>query len=1007
MKSLNFLLFFITAFSGIGNAQDYFQQEVNYTIKVKLDDEKHELSASETIQYINNSPDELKFIYIHLWPNAYKDNSTALAKDLLRTGNTKFYFSEEKDKGYIDQLDFKINGQPAKWELLKDSIDICKLYLNKPLKSADSITISTPFHVKIPSAEFSRLGHIGQSYQVTQWYPKPAVYDKNGWNQMPYLQQGEFYSEFGTFDVSITLPKNYVLGATGDMVDGEEEMNWLDKKIKETETISYFNPLDMAFPPSDAETKTVRFKQSKVHDFAWFCDKRYHVMKDEVITPHTKRKVTTWTMFTNAEGNYWKESIKYISDAVYYYSLWNGDYPYNNCTAVDGTISAGGGMEYPNITVIGSVASKFQLDLVIAHEVGHNWFYGILGSNERIHPWMDEGINSFYESRYVELMYPNNRLIGRFADRKISRVFDLDGYKHKEEYYLAYLINAAKNQDQPIELPSNKYTSLNYGGDVYSKTALVFDYLITYLGEEKMDAIMQQYFNEWKFKHPSPNDFRKIVEDETGKDLGWFFNDLINSTKKLDYKIAFSYQREDGSWRVGIKNTGEIKAPIFVQGIKDNKLVGMVIYDGFEGKQVLDFPPGVIDHFKIDYMEDMPEIKRSNNTIRTSGIFKKVEPLKLQFLGSIDHPDKTQLFYTPVAGWNNYNKWMFGMALYNTTLPQKKFEYELMPMYSIGTDDIAGYGRLTYNIYPKNKLFQQISVGATSTRYAYSTTPINTNFNKIAPELNIEFKKKQAISPYTHQLRYRNITIIRDTYKVFVQVDAAGNPNVTYSPASVTTNFNDLTYTFSKKDAIKPYSIKVNLQEGENMVKTSVTGNYSIKYKEKDKGFDARFFAGTFIGTTAADAGPYRFRLSGQRGYQDYLYDHVFLGRTETTGTLAKQYTETDGGFKFYSFLGQSSQWLTAVNLKSSLGNMKLPVGLFADIGMTGPDGRTTEKVLYDAGGSVIIIKDIFEIYFPVLICKGFQDYKTANDLKYSETIRFMLNLNLMNPFDLIKKMEL
>ena len=223
MKSLNFLLFFITAFSSIGNAQDYFQQEVNYTIKVKLDDEKHELSASETIQYINNSPDELKFIYIHLWPNAYKDNSTALAKDLLRTGNTKFYFSEEKDKGYIDQLDFKINGQPAKWELLKDSIDICKLYLNQPLKSKDSITISTPFHVKIPSAEFSRLGHVGQSYQVTQWYPKPAVYDKNGWNQMPYLQQGEFYSEFGSFDVSITLPKNYVLGATGDMVDGDRK----------------------------------------------------------------------------------------------------------------------------------------------------------------------------------------------------------------------------------------------------------------------------------------------------------------------------------------------------------------------------------------------------------------------------------------------------------------------------------------------------------------------------------------------------------------------------------------------------------------------------------------------------------------------------------------------------------------------------------------------------------------------------------------------------------------
>jgi hypothetical protein len=1007
MKSLKFLIFFISALSGVGNAQNYFQQEVNYVINVKLDDVKHELTAQETFEYINNSPDELKFIYIHLWPNAYKDNSTALAKSLLREGKTDFYFSKEEDKGYIDQLDFKINGEPARWELLKDSIDICKLYLNQPLKSNDSISISTPFHVKIPSSEISRLGHIGQSYQITQWYPKPAVYDKNGWNYMPYLNQGEFYSEFGSFDVSITLPKNYVLGATGDRVDGEEEMNFLDSKIKETETMSYFNPLDMAFPPSDTITKTVRFKQQKVHDFAWFCDKRYHVLKDEVVLPNSKRKVTTWTMFTNAEGNYWKESIKYISDAVYYYSLWNGDYPYNNCTAVDGTISAGGGMEYPNITVIGSAGSKFQLDLVIAHEVGHNWFYGILGSNERIHAWMDEGINSFYENRYVELMYPNNRMVGEFADKRVARILDIADYKHKEEYYMMYLLNAAKNQDQPIELPAYKYTPLNYGADVYSKTAVAFDYLMTYIGEEKFDAIMQQYFTEWKFKHPSPKDLQVLFEEETNKDLGWFFNDVINTTKKIDYKIAFSYRQEDGSWRIGIKNKGEIKAPVFIQGIKNDKVVAMIVYDGFSGKEVLDFPPKDVDYFKIDYWGNMPDINRNNNTIRTSGILKKVEPLKLQFLASIDNPNKTQLFYTPVVGWNNYNKLMVGMAFHNTTLPQKKFEYQVIPMYSIGTDDIAGYGRLTYNIYPTNKLFQQISIGGTTTRYAYSTNPIITNFNKIAPELTIEFKKKNATSPYTHQLRYRNISIIQDNYTVHINVDAAGNTSASYSKVSTTKNFNDLTYTFSKKDKLQPYTVKLNLQQGENMFKAGVTGNYSINYREKNKGFDLRFFAGTFLGTNASDAGPYRFRLSGQRGYQDYLYDNIYLGRTETSGKFANQFTETDGGFKFYSPLGQTSQWVTALNFKSSLGNVKLPLSVYADIGMTGKDGRTTETVLYDAGASIVVIKNICEVYFPVLICKGFQDYKTANNLKYSETIRFTLNLNLANPFDLIKKIEL
>src|SRR3989344_9108311 len=138
---------------------------------------------------------------------------------------------------------------------------------------------------------------------------------------MPYLNQGEFYSEFGSFDVSITLPKNYVLGATGDMVDGEKELEWLEKNVKTTEATSTFDKEDLSFPASDAETKTLRFKQKNVHDFAWFCDKRYHVLKGEVITPHTKNKVTTWAMFTNSEAHLWKNSIQYLNDAVYYYSL--------------------------------------------------------------------------------------------------------------------------------------------------------------------------------------------------------------------------------------------------------------------------------------------------------------------------------------------------------------------------------------------------------------------------------------------------------------------------------------------------------------------------------------------------------------------------------------------------------------------------------------------------------------------------------------------------------------
>jgi hypothetical protein len=195
--------------------------------------------------------------------------------------------------------------------------------------------------------------------------------------------------------------------------------------------------------------------------------------------------------------------------------------------------------------------------------------------------------------------------------------------------------------------------------------------------------------------------------------------------------------------------------------------------------------------------------------------------------------------------------------------------------------------------------------------------------------------------------------------------------------------------------------VDVNFQQTTQMLKASAAIKYAFKFKKKNKGVDIRLFAGTFIDDT--NAGLYRFRLSGQRGYQDYLYDHTYLGRMETKGILANQFTETDGGFKFYSAIGQTAKSIAALNIKSSLGNLKLPLCLYADIGMTSEDGRLKEKVLYNAGVCLSLRKDVFEIYFPLLISNDFNTYKKTNDLSYEETIRFTLNLNLINPFDLIR----
>jgi len=843
-------------------AQDYWQQEVNYKIDVRLDDQKHELLAEETIEYINNSPDELTEIYMHLWPNAYKDNSTALAKQKLENGSTKLYYAEEEDRGFIDQLDFKVNGQTVKWGYDTEHIDICKIILNEPLRSGERLTISTPFHVKVPKGIFSRLGHIGESYQITQWYPKPAVYDAHGWNQMPYLDQGEFYSEFGSFDVSITLPKNYVVGATGDMVNGEAELKWLEEKVKATEEhfkkgesgdaniedkqgrnrgrFGNRNKEDIdniSFPPSDLEMKTLRFKQSNVHDFAWFADKRWHVLKGEVELPHSKRKVDTWVMFTDAEADLWKNAIEYINDAVYYFSLWNGDYPYNHATAVDGALSAGGGMEYPNITVIGSSGSAFALEHVIVHEVGHNWFYGILGSNEREHPWMDEGINSFNDNRYTETKHPDRKLLGDGADTKLARKLDITDYKHKAMYYFGYLLNARRNLDQPIEYPAPDYTQLNYGGMVYFKTALAFDYLMAYLGEETMDKAMQKYYDTWKFKHPQPNDLRKILEEVSGKDLSWFFDDMINTAKKLDYKIVKATMI-DQSINIKVKNTGDIKGPFSISGIKDGVVIDEIWYDGFGGEEEFSFSPGEYDSYRIDSRLDMPEISRKNNTLKAKGVFKRVEPVKFQFLGSLENPDKTQLFYLPVMGWNNYNKTMLGIAFYNSLIPQKKFEYVFVPLYSFGTNEIAGSANIAYNMYPGGDLFQNIRLSVSASQYAFAKRDdLSLNYIKLTPKIDIEFKKKNARSPIRHTLSFRNVNIAEEQTLFSVIYDTYIKYN---SPYYV----NDLSYQLNSNRTMNPYNCTINIQQAKDFVKTSLEMNYRISYKGRNKGLDIRFFTG-------------------------------------------------------------------------------------------------------------------------------------------------------------------
>ncbi|HLF46547.1 MAG TPA: M1 family metallopeptidase [Chitinophagaceae bacterium] len=497
----------------------YWQQQVNFSIDVSLNDKEHTLEGFEKIEYLNNSPDTLRFIWFHLWPNAYKNDKTAYSDQALENGSTKFYFTGKENRGYINRLDFKVNNITAALEDHPLHIDILKLILPTALAPGEKINITTPFHVQLPF-NFSRGGHEGQSYQVTQWYPKPAVYDHKGWHPMPYLDQGEFYSEFGNYDVRISLPENYVVAATGEL-QNKDELTWiknrssftwepLKEKVK-TKT-GQVQTITQEFPVSSAKIKRLEFRQNNVHDFAWFADKRFIVNYDTCQLSSGKI-IDVYSYYTPSQKASWKNSIQFIKDAARTRSEWVGEYPYNVISAVQGPQSFGGGMEYPTITIISPEANERLLEFTIVHEVSHNWFYGILASNERKHPWMDEGVNTYYDNRYSEWKYGNE------GEIKIRN----NNIPLKNAERILFESAAAGKKDQAVITSGEGFTSMNYNLIAYYKTGAWMELLEQKLGKEILDKAMQEYYRQWKFKHPYPEDFKKIVETVSSQDLTYEF----------------------------------------------------------------------------------------------------------------------------------------------------------------------------------------------------------------------------------------------------------------------------------------------------------------------------------------------------------------------------------------------------------------------------------------------------------------------------------------------------
>ncbi|MCA8831404.1 M1 family metallopeptidase [Hymenobacter pini] len=961
-----------------------WQQKVDYSIDVTLDDRQHQLTGREEMVYTNNSPQALSFIWFHLWPNAYRDNNTAFARQQLRNGNREFQFAPASERGFIDGLEFQVNGQSARLEYDANNPDMAKLVLPQPLAAGATATISTPFRVKIPGS-FSRFGHAGQSYQVTQWYPKPAVYDQKGWHPMPYLDQGEFYSEFGSFDVRITLPANYTVGATGVLQNPDEQQR-LDQLAAATaakKTQEDFGT-DMKFPASAAETKTLRYVQDRVHDFAWFADKRYNVLKSGVTLP-SGRQVTSWVMFTNKEALEWVNGLQNINKALTYYSQWVGEYPYASATAVSGSLKAGSGMEYPMVTV--------TMPMAIVHEVGHNWFYGVLASNERDYPWMDEGVNTYTEKRVSALdknsdgtfsfFYKRSELAAKVGWENLpAAAFDL----------LPYQLTASRGLDQPVALPAAEFGSLNYGLMVYGKTPVLLNYLAGYLGQEKFDEAMRTYFQRWQFRHPYPADMQAVFEETTGQKLDWFFKDMLGTQNH--YEVALSDMLvQKGTVKVLVRN--DSPAPLAVP-VASLDAQGKVLEtqwtpvfggtdDDEKDETQLNFRREGVAAVVIDPGYLTPQLNRRDDMRQLEGSFPTWDPLQVKPLASPERWDRHFINWAPALGANTSDKFMLGAAFYTNLITPKRLNFLAMPMYSFNQKELNGIGRVALHVLPRNNV-RQLLTQVQVTRFE--------RFVKLEPSITLQM-------PHSAFNRVQQWARLATT-------------SVQNEDLNRTSSIQTLEYQAQHGNALQNWSAHAELNflaaDASKDIKDQrasllrVTATYG-RYYNKNKQVRARLFGGAFLKSSEEF-------MMGLSGSFDYRRQNTYLDRQQISPTFAAQIHQTDdrdGAFKAYVPV-VSRDWLTTLNLEADL--PVTPLAVYGDLGLgkvrnIGSLSSST-RGYYGAGlilpVSQLILptaKNFLRIYIPVAGSQ-FDNGLPESRKDFTSNIRFVLHLERLSPFRLL-----
>ncbi|HEY2016310.1 MAG TPA: M1 family metallopeptidase [Bryobacteraceae bacterium] len=523
---------------------------VDYRIRAQLDIGLKAINGQETLTWVNDSPDVIRELRFHLYLNAFENEKSTFMRE--SGGQLRGDRIPKEGWGYVEVRKMQVAGGPDLTQAISfvhpddnnaDDRTVIAVALPEPVQPGRSLTLNIEFLSKLPKV-FARTGYHNDFFMAGQWYPKIGVYEKagdryakqGGWNCHQFHANSEFFADYGNFDVTFTVPSAFIVGATG---------------VQQSRT-----------DDAQRHESTYRFTQQNVHDFAWTASPKY-MREERVFDPdrevsageagsvagllgvsasEVKLKPVRMILLIQPEHRgQIDRHFRAVANALKWFGMWYGAYPYQTITVVDPPYGAGGagGMEYPTLITGGTSLRVAEHEAtpeeVVIHEFGHQYWYGMVGSNEFEESWLDEGFNTYSTSKLIDQVYAPLYLPIRWKSFPVGQVLGMPAYNDDALNRAAYLFY--RKLDPVVRNAWEYYDSSSYGINSYMRPGVLLRTMENYLGAPVMARIMRTYFARFQFHHPTSRDFEKVVNEVSGQDMSWFFDQFVFGTNLLDYKV--------------------------------------------------------------------------------------------------------------------------------------------------------------------------------------------------------------------------------------------------------------------------------------------------------------------------------------------------------------------------------------------------------------------------------------------------------------------------------------